>query len=329
MLEPLKPVYLLAGSDQPKVRRALARLRARFGEDAVELLTAQASSGEDAVGACNALGLFAHGGRLVVVDAVERWKGADVRAIARYLEDPTPGTVLALIAEGLKRDSPLAKACAKKGDILVYDVSRRELPRWVRDQFTRVGVEADADVSRALVEIVGDDLYALANEVEKIGAWAGGEPIDERTVELLAAPHAEAPLFALTDAWGARDRAGILRACEAALDRSGDPSSSRIARIIGSLTGHVTRVARAHALAAAGVRARDAASELDVRHPYAAEKAFAHARNYSAEELQDVIVRLAALDLALKGAGRIPARLELERTLVEMTEPRDSRAPTT
>ena len=101
MPEPLNPVYLLAGSDQPKVRRAVARLRARFGEDAVEGLAAQTSSGDDAVAACNALGLFAPGGRLVVVDGVEGWKGADVKAIARYLEDPTPGTVLALIAEAL------------------------------------------------------------------------------------------------------------------------------------------------------------------------------------------------------------------------------------
>ena len=68
--EPLLPVYLLTGTDRPKVSRALRRLKARFGDESIQHLTADAASGADAVAACNALGLFAGagGGRLVVVD---------------------------------------------------------------------------------------------------------------------------------------------------------------------------------------------------------------------------------------------------------------------
>ena len=71
MAEDLKPAYLLAGSDRPKVDRALQRLRGRFAPDAVELHTAGEASGEDVVAAANALGLFAGDGRLIVVDGVE------------------------------------------------------------------------------------------------------------------------------------------------------------------------------------------------------------------------------------------------------------------
>ena len=54
----LKPVYLFTGSDRPKIALALQRLRGRIGEDAIEQLQAAEASGEDAVAACNALGLF-------------------------------------------------------------------------------------------------------------------------------------------------------------------------------------------------------------------------------------------------------------------------------
>jgi DNA polymerase III delta subunit len=54
-------------------------------------------------------------------------------------------------------------------------------------------------------------------------------------------------------------------------------------------------------------------------HPFVAEKAFAQAANFSAEELADAVVGLAALDAASKGGSRLPADLELERTLVEIT----------
>jgi len=70
---------------------------------------------------------------------VEGWKAADAKALADYLAGPAPGTVLALVGEGLKKDSPLAKACAKKGELLFYDVQKRELAPWVAEQFGRVG----------------------------------------------------------------------------------------------------------------------------------------------------------------------------------------------
>src|SRR5690348_9727486 len=105
----LKPVYLLTGSDRPKIARALRRLRARIGEDATEQLSAREASGADAVAACNALGLFAGGGRLVIVGDVERWKAADAKDVAAYLASPSPETVLALVGEDVKSESALAK----------------------------------------------------------------------------------------------------------------------------------------------------------------------------------------------------------------------------
>jgi DNA polymerase III delta subunit len=71
-------------------------------------------------------------------------------------------------------------------------------------------------------------------------------------------------------------------------------------------------------LDAEGVRARDAAPQLKM-HPFAAQKAFDQARNYSVEELREAVVRLADLDLALKGGSRLPAELELQRALVAIT----------
>ena len=44
-------------------------------------------------------------------------------------------------------------------------------------------------------------------------------------------------------------------------------------------------------------------------------------RNFSAGELDAALVRLAALDHALKGGSRLANELELERALVEITQP--------
>src|SRR5215218_4796224 len=144
--EPLLPIYLLAGTDRPKHVRALARLRTRFGPESVEILAADASSGDDAVGACNALGLFAEeGGRLVVVHGVERWRKADIDAVGAYLTQPAPGAVLALVAEEPLKSAALTSLGEKHGQVLQFDVPRpANLHAWVRSEFERLGAKADA-----------------------------------------------------------------------------------------------------------------------------------------------------------------------------------------
>ncbi len=323
MADELKPVYLLAGSDRPKIERALRRLRGRFAPDAVEFHAAAAVSGEDVVGSANAMGLFGDGGRLIVVEGVEAWKAADAKAIAAYLASPTPDTVLALAGAEVKRDSALAKACAKVGEARHWDVSKRDLPRWVAEQFKLHGVAADADACRALVELVGENLHELATEVDKLTTWADGEAITEREVETLVPPRAETSAFVLTDAWGTRDVRRVLDACEALLERSGDPHSRTIPRVVGLLGGHVARVRACQTLDAEGLRPKDAATRLKI-HPFAAEKAFGHARNFGVDELRDVTLRLARLDFALKGGSRLAPELELERALIDITRRREA-----
>jgi DNA polymerase-3 subunit delta len=267
------------------------------------------------------MGLFAAGGRLVLVDAVERWKAADAKAVAEYLAAPAPDTVLALVGAELRKDSPLAKACAKAGDVLVFEVSRRELPRWVAEQFARHEVKASPEACRALVELAGENPHELAGEIDKLAVWAAGEEVGEDEIELLVAARADVPPFALTDAWGRREVPGVLAACERILEQS--TRSGEIHMLLGRLVAHVRRVQACQRLDAEGVRPRDAAAELKM-HPFAVEKAFGQARNFSVEELREAIVRLADLDLAIKGGSRLAPELELERTLVAITRAADA-----
>jgi DNA polymerase-3 subunit delta len=315
----LKPVYLFTGSDRPKITLALQRLRARIGEDAIEQLHAAETPGDEAVAACNALGLFGGDSRAVIVDGVETWKSADVKEIEAYLANPAPTSTLVLVGgEGLKKDSALVKAVTKNGDVKVYDVTQKQLPEWVAEQFARLGASADRDACRALVEAVGDDVGDLASEIQKLATWANGETITRATVEELAVGRAETPIFAVTDSWGKRDVAATLRATESLLDRSHRPRSGELIRLVASLVAHIGRVRKASRLVDEGVRSSEIASRLKI-HPFVAEKSAKQAGNFSADELAQAMVRLAELDAGVKGGSRLPAELQLERTLVEIT----------
>jgi DNA polymerase-3 subunit delta len=317
MADELRPVYLLTGTDRPKIGRALRRLRTRFGDEAVEILSAEVVSGEDVTAALNSLGLFG-AGRLVVVQGVEKWKKADAEALDGYLADPVQGTVLALVVEEPPKDDALGKLVARRGgEVLAYDVPKPKDPSvWVRSEFTRLGAQATDDAARRLVEIAGDDIGYLEQEVEKLATWAGGEQIGPREVEELAVPVTEAPSWALSDAWGGRDVGEVLSSCEAELEKGVEPFLVAV-----RLAAQVALVRAVQSLAGEGLGAKEIAGRLK-KHEFRVRKAMGHAERYSRDELDAAIVRLAELDAALKGASRVSNELELERALLEITAAR-------
>jgi DNA polymerase III delta subunit len=62
------------------------------------------------------------------------------------------------------------------------------------------------------------------------------------------------------------------------------------------------------------------------RHPFYVQKLFAQARNFAEAELRDATIRLAELDHALKGGSRLSPELELERALIDVTQPAEQPA---
>jgi hypothetical protein len=70
------------------------------------------------------------------------------------------------------------------------------------------------------------------------------------------------------------------------------------------------------------VKPGDALSQLGTRSAFYADKLYKQSDEFSARELQAATVRLAELDLALKGDSRLAPDLELQRALLDLTDER-------
>ena len=269
----LKPVYLLTGSDRPKIETALGRLRAPLrarGRGA--RLGARRCRARTPPRSATSGSLFGDA-RLVVVEGVDGrrnaegrlangWKVADVKAVEAYLASPAPGTVLALVAEELKKDAPLAKACAKAGEVLAYEVAKRNVNQWVADRFRQAGARAEPEACAALIHLVGEDFHQLANEIDKLALWAGDEPIGERRGRAARRCGRGDTRRSRSPTPGrSATPARTLAASETIFEREGRPRRDTAPRLAGALVNHLSFMRRCQQLAAEGVRPRDAAGE--------------------------------------------------------------------
>ena len=208
------------------------------------------STGAEVVTLCNSGSLFGDA-RLVVVTEVDgrRRRTTDrrpaagrrpiVEAVAAYLASPAPGhDVLGVVGLEMKKDAAIAKACAKAGDVLLYDVAKRE--RWLgRGALPAGGVTAEAGACLALVQLVGEeDLQALANEIDKMVTWAQGEPVGEPRSSN-SSPGLPRPRRSPSPTRGRNETRAGARGDRDDFDRSGKPRRDTASRLAGSLGGHL------------------------------------------------------------------------------------------
>src|SRR4051794_20900938 len=156
---------------------------------------------------------FAMGRRFVIADGVERWKDAEVEAVARALAQADPETLtVAFFAreEGrYKAHETLHKAVAKAGGQIAAEnnVKAWDLPKWLVGQASTLQLDLDKEGAKALVAQVGERQQRLLRELEKLSLEHGpGASIGVGEVEDSCATSAERKVWSLADALVAGDR---------------------------------------------------------------------------------------------------------------------------
>jgi DNA polymerase III subunit delta len=312
---PLKPVYLIVGSDRPKVRRAVQKLRRRVvAESGSDINVASfevesnrtAAALREVVDAAASPG-FALGTRLLLVFDAHHFKAKERKELIAYIQDPMPGTTLALEAEKWARDDALYRAVAKAGDVLSYDLPKKyEMTGWVRERAAARRLPMSAAVARHLLDVCGEDPQhseRLAAEIEKLAVYCGGVEASVEDVDAVCIPDDEAKIFDLMDAVGHRDRTRAFELLEA-IFAAGDPKDDA-ARIVYGLLRHVRKLEEAWDLGASDQGT--AAKQLGV-HPFTAKKLLEQRRNFDRRCFDKAYRALAVAETGMR--GRAPATLE-------------------
>jgi len=302
-----KPAYLVLGDDHGRIAERRAKLRAlaeaESGAGGVEVLEGDACTPEAVIGALTTM-TFALGRRFVIADGVERWRDAEVDAVAAAMAGMDGETLtLALFGreEGrAKAPAGLRAAVEAVGGAIAEEnaVKPWQLPGWVQAQTRGLGIELDKAGASALIAQVGERQPRLLRELEKLALEHGpGAALGVREVEESSASSAERKAWTLADALVAGDERGAMRAL-VELRAQGERLPGLLFQIVRRLRD---AVAVAEALAA-GQPPAQARRALRMP-PKAAERFMADVARRDVESFRRALAVMADLELESRGGG--------------------------
>lgn len=240
----------------------------------------------------------------------ERWIGA---------LHHVPASTITVIAEDLD-----AKAVEKHGIFtVVKDVAETHsyaqtklagaaLTKWITERAAKQGATIDGATANALVARVGDDLYRLGNEVDKLAAYAQGS-VTTVTLDLLTPRDASSNIFGLVDAIADRNVGTALRMLDD--ERNAGSADLYIMAMIARqvrLLLQVKHYGQEH-----GTADKAAVAAALALHPFVAGKTVAQAAKYSLPALVHLHTFLTGLDRDAK-RGKVDPSVAIDRLVAEM-----------
>ena len=318
----IAPIYCFSGerflvdSAAAAVRAgvlALAGAAAPFNHDTYDLKESGLAS---ALGTARTLPMMAKR-RLVVGKAIDDVKAAELEPLVAYIEDPNPSTCLLLIADKVDVRLKAFSAMRKRGFLHVFAPLRdNALAGWLRTEAKSRGIDIKPDAAGALATLAGPDLGRLAQALEQLAIYVGGErAIGVDDVEDLVAETREHAVFELTKAIGMGDVPRALALCTNML-RNREPPL----KIQFMLARQVRQIWRAKELAAAGASRGDIAAGVGI-NPYFLDDVLVPAKRMSRAALERALERLYQADLAVK-TSRVDPEIALSRLVQSLAEAR-------
>ncbi len=169
------------------------------------------------------------------------------------------------------------------------------LTQWIENQVRQGGASIASSEAEYLASLTAQNLWRLSTEIDKLIAYASGQPIDRTTIDHLVVPTVEANIFHLTDALGARDSKKAIHCLHRSM-AAGEKLQPVFYMIIRQFRLLLQGVAF---LKSANPSQAAFAARLKL-HPFVAKNTLAQAKRFSFEELKLAYQQLLNIDEGLK-----------------------------
>ncbi len=315
--EGVRPLYLLLGSEiylrrvaaQTITEVALSRTLLReFNESSFSL---SSDSVQAAIAAAEQLPMMSDI-RVVRIRDFARLRETDEDILIRYLNNPSPSTVMIFTADELDKRKKSSKVLLDTCTVVDFaPLKDAEAKSWAKSRLKELKVTADDTVVSELISLVGSDVQTLYNEIEKLASAAANTGrITPDLIDELIGRSRELSNFELGDHLLAGNRKKALETLHRLLEDGAEP-----VMLVGLIAGNYHRLALGKHLLARGGR-EEVYSNLNLP-PFKRDSYISTLQRSTAAKIARGIQLTAATDLAIKTSQATP-RLQLEMLVWEL-----------
>lgn len=255
-------------------------------------------------------------GRTPTKDADPAWRRTFLEDLEGYLPTlPETSRLFFVEDETLQPSHPILKLAKQEGQKRAYVRhfrAPRDLAGWVRRRAEAKGGTLSSEAVAMLVDLVGDDLRLLDQEIEKLILYADGRPATTDDVHVLVSRAIETSIFDLVDCLGQNQAGRALELLRQLLDEGKEPLY-----VLAMLARQVRILVQVSELRGQGKNESEIVRRMGL-HPYPVKKAISQARYLEMAQLESAHRLLIETDWAIK-TGEMEDAVALDMLVVALT----------
>ena len=253
--------------------------------------------------------------RLVIVEEADDFVTKYRASLEKYVDKPATKSVLVLEVKSWPKTTRLAKQLAKEGlDVECSELKGPQLLKWLQDTARdSYGQSLSRDAAVLLVELVGEELGLLDQELSKLASYVGsGAKIELGDVQKLVGGWRTETTWAMTDAVRDGDLGFAIDALDQLLTAGEAPQ-----KLLGGISYVFKKFAQATELSRSG--SLDQALRQAGVFPQVVAPSQSYLRRIGRPNAERILNHLLEADAGIKGGSRLPERIQLEKLLLELS----------
>ncbi len=248
--------------------------------------------------------------------AVVRYAFQDKEFRKKFLKDKKQWQksedTIVLFEEKVKKSDALFKFIKKEAEWEQFELLEgKELKKWAKNQFEDYETKINKKALSTLVDFVGNDLWRLSNEIQKLANYKKDGEVKVEDVELLVKPDLETDIFNTIDAFAFKNNRKSLGLIQEHLDQGDSPLY-----ILSMINYQLRNLLAVKQLKNQGKGFSAIQKETDL-NGYVIKKTLKQCQNFDLEEIKKIYHRLFEVDLDIK-TGKVDKEPGLKSFIAEV-----------
>lgn len=309
--------YLLEESEAYQEKKFLESLRKKTFGNAThpEIINfdLKTNSFDDVLSAANTFSMFSSTRMMFVVQHKDL-KEEDEEALLKYIDAPNPTTTIVWKTKKLDKRKRFAKQMIAKKVLQSFPPPKpQDMPGFIDEMSTELGVTLDRDAKGGMIEAVGTNLSQTYQELEKLKLYVyPSTKIQKKDVDALVLKTSGDDVFAFTDQVIQKNLGKAFQTLDHLMEEGTVPLV-----LLSMLVRHYRILLKIHDGISRKIPSMQMAS-FAALPPFLVQRYMDQARKVKKDECQVALTTLQHLDRDFKSTG-LPNKILLERALLKLS----------